>query len=71
MTRGPNGEQRHGDTVQKAMQVGRIATGQERNAPKPAHRAAGFARAASLTPEQRSAISRKGAQARKSNRPAA
>lgn len=33
MPRGPNGEKRHADTVQNAILIGRIATGELEDAP--------------------------------------
>ena len=63
MPRGPNGERRPSDPVAAAVMVGRIATGQLED-PKPQRRNAGLARARALTPERRSEIARKAAQAR-------
>ena len=63
MPRGPNGEKRPSDPVAAAVMVGRIATGQLED-PKPNRRKSGLARASALTPERRSEIARKAAQAR-------
>ena len=60
---GPNGEKRPSDPIAAAVMVGRIATGQLED-PKPVSRAGGLARAAALTPERRSDIARKAANAR-------
>jgi hypothetical protein len=69
MPKGPHGEKRPADVIGAAVMVGRIATGEiEDNptAPDKAHHSrggkkGGAARAAKLTPEQRSEIARKGA----------
>ena len=37
MPRGPKGEKRHAETVQNAMHIGRIATGEVDDAPSKAH----------------------------------
>ena len=63
MHRGPNGERRPSDPVAAAVMVGKIATGQVED-PKPQRRKAGVARAQALTPERRSEIARKAAEAR-------
>jgi hypothetical protein len=71
MPKGPKGEKRHADTVQNAMLIGRIATGDAQDTPSKAPnrakggKAGGAARAAKLTPEQRSDISRKALKARR------
>jgi hypothetical protein len=55
MPKGPKGERRHADTVQNAMLIGRIATGEVEDAPSKAPnrakggKAGGIARAAALT----------------------
>ena len=70
MPKGPQGQKRPRDVVSNAVKVMRIATGQEeeefeQDSKDPAARALGAkggkARAASLTPEQRSEIARKAA----------
>ena len=67
MPRGPNGERRPADTIGLAVKVARVATGEidddlaetgSRRGP------GGRARAAKLTPEERSEIARKAAAAR-------
>ena len=70
MPKGPRGEKRHADTVQNAMLIGRIATGEVEDTPSKAPnrakggRAGGEARAKALTEEQRVQIARKAALAR-------
>jgi hypothetical protein len=70
MPRGPKGEKRHADTVQNAMLIGRIATGEVDDAPSKAPNRAkggkigGAARAAKLSPRERQEIARKAALAR-------
>lgn len=70
MPKGPKGEKRHADTVQNAMLIARIATGEVEDAPSKAPnrakggKAGGAARASKLTPEQRKDISRKALKAR-------
>ncbi len=69
MARGPNGEKRPDDPVGCAVTVAKIATGQldeTRESPvkRRAGAAGGKARAARLTPAERSAAARKAAQAR-------
>jgi len=70
MPRGPKGEKRHADTIQNAMLVGRIATGEVDDIPSKAPnrakggKAGGNARADSLSPEQRKNIAKKAAKAR-------
>ena len=70
MPRGPNGEKRPADPMACAVTVAKIATG-EIEEPTPGRRAAGLAggpaRARALTPERRSEIARKAAQARWDN----
>ena len=70
MPRGPKGEKRPADVIGNAVQVMRIATGEvEESLGKAPKRAkggihGGKARAASLTPEQRSEIAHAAAMAR-------
>lgn len=70
MPKGPKGEKRHADTVQNAMLVGRIATGEVEDVPSKAPNRAkggkvgGMSRAESLSAEDRSKIAKKGAAAR-------
>jgi hypothetical protein len=71
MPRGPKGEKRPADVIGAALMVGKIATGEIEEGGEPATRAAaalgkrgGKARAASLTPEQRTEIARAAAAAR-------
>ena len=59
MVRGPNGEVRKGDSVQRAVQVMRIATRQEQEVLPGKKRNSGLARAAALSPERKSEIGRK------------
>lgn len=68
MPKGPRGEKRPADAVGLAVLVGKIATGEvedTRDDGKNYHRAGGkkggAARAAALTPEQRSEIAKKAA----------
>jgi hypothetical protein len=67
MPRGPKGEKRHADTVQNAMLIGRIATGEVEDTPSKAPnrarggKAGGKARAAKLSSEERQKIARKAA----------
>ena len=72
MPRGPRGERRPTDVISRAVQIMRIATGEEAEdvgpvddgkdpAAKAMRRKGGAARAKSLTPEQRQEIARKGA----------
>ena len=69
MPKGPNGQKRPGDVIGAAIMVARIATGEVQDNPLPddkAHhsrggKAGGAARAAALTPEQRSEIAKKAA----------
>lgn len=71
MPKGPKGEKRHADTVQNAMLIGRIATGDAEDAPSKAPgraaggRAGGAARATKLSPEERRAIAKLGANTRR------
>ncbi|MBI5261633.1 MAG: RNA-binding protein [Bradyrhizobium sp.] len=71
MPKGPKGEKRHADTVQNAMLIGRIATGEVEDTPSKAPNRAkggkigGASRAAKLTPEQRKEISVKALKARR------
>jgi hypothetical protein len=70
MPKGPKGEKRHADTVQNAVLIGRIATGEVDDAPSKAPNRAkggkigGKSRAKALSPERRSEISKKAAQKR-------
>ncbi|KQT05931.1 MULTISPECIES: hypothetical protein [unclassified Bradyrhizobium] len=70
MPKGPKGEKRHADTVQNAMLIGRIATGEVEDTPSKAPNRAkggavgGKARAGALSPERRSEIGKKAAQKR-------
>lgn len=70
MPKGPKGEKRHADTVQNAILIGRIATGEVEDTPSKAPNRAkggmsgGKARAEALSPNQRSAIAKKAAQKR-------
>ncbi|MCK1606340.1 RNA-binding protein [Bradyrhizobium sp. 166] len=70
MPKGPKGEKRHADTVQNAMLIGRIATGEVEDAPSKAPNRAkggkigGKARAEKLSPEERAAAAKKAANKR-------
>lgn len=70
MPRGPKGEKRPGDVIGAAIMVGRIATGEivEPRGKTPKRASGGLkggkARAAALTPEQRSEIARAASAAR-------
>ncbi|WP_339036050.1 RNA-binding protein [Bradyrhizobium symbiodeficiens] len=70
MPKGPKGEKRHADTVQNAMLIGRIATGEVEDTPSKAPNRAkggqigGRTRAERLTPEERSAVAKKAANKR-------
>jgi len=70
MPRGPKGEKRPADAIGNAVMVAKIATGEivedrpETNAAAALGKRGGRARAASLTPEQRSEIARVAADAR-------
>lgn len=70
MPKGPRGEKRHADTVQNAMLIGRIATGEVEDVPSKAPnrakggRIGGAARRDSLDAEQRSASAKHAAQKR-------
>jgi hypothetical protein len=65
MPKGPKGEKRHADTVQNAMLIGRIATGDVEDTPSRAPNRAkggkigGKSRADALSPEKRSEIAKK------------
>lgn len=69
MPKGPRGEKRPADVIGAAVLVGRIAVGEAEDNQLPADKAhhsaggkkGGAARAASLTPEQRSEIAKKAA----------
>lgn len=66
MPRGPKGERRPADVNARAVVVGRIATGEIKDARSPAPKRAkgGRARAKTLPPEARSEIARTAATAR-------
>jgi hypothetical protein len=69
MSKGPQGQNRPADAIGCAVMVARIATGEIQETPKPSNRvksgkAGAAARAAILTPEERTAIARKSADAR-------
>jgi hypothetical protein len=70
MPRGPKGEKRHADTVQNAMLIGRIATGEVDDTPSKAPNRAkggkigGTARAKALSTERKSEIAKKAAHKR-------
>jgi hypothetical protein len=69
MPKGPRGEKRPGDVIGAAVMVGRIATGEIEDNATPADKAhhsrggkkGGAARAAKLSPSERSEIARKAA----------
>jgi hypothetical protein len=70
MPKGPKGEKRHADTVQNAMLIGRIATGDVEDAPSKAPNRAkggkvgGRARAEALDAGRRAEIAKKAAETR-------
>ncbi len=73
MPKGPKGEKRPGDVIGTAIAVAKIATGEEAEhldddgkdpAAKSLGKRGGVARAAKLTPAQRSEIAKKAAKAR-------
>jgi hypothetical protein len=72
MPKGPNGEKRPADAIGLAVMVGKIATGEIKDAaadPAKAHHSAGgkkggASRAARLSPERRSEIAKTGAATR-------
>ena len=73
MPKGPKGEKRHADVAMNAVRIAQIATGEieddlDDDGKDPAAKALGAkggkARAAKLTPEQRSEIAKKAASAR-------
>jgi hypothetical protein len=70
MPKGPRGEKRYADTVQNAMLIGRIATGDVEDTPSKAPNRAkggkigGESRAQALSAEQRHQISKKAAESR-------
>ena len=77
MPKGPKGEKRPADVIGTAIKVARIATVEiedtaeddgKNKAAVELGRKGGKARAAKMTPEQRSEVARKAAQARWSNR---
>ena len=67
MPKGPKGEKRHADTIQNAMLIARIATGEVEDTPSKAPNRAkggkigGKSRANSLSPEKRSEIAKRAA----------
>lgn len=69
MPKGPNGQKRPADAIGLAVMIGKIATGEVEDTtadPSKAHHSrggkkGGAARAAALTPEQRSEIAKKAA----------
>jgi hypothetical protein len=69
MPKGPQGQKRPADVIGAAIMVGRIATGEEQDNPLPPEKAhhseggkkGGAARAAKLTPEERTQIARQAA----------
>lgn len=63
MPKGPQGQKRPADAIGGAVLVGKIATGEEEDAPARG-KTGGDARAASLTPKRRSQIAQKAAKAR-------
>jgi hypothetical protein len=74
MPRGPKGEKRHADTVQNAMLIGRIATGEVEDKPSKSPnrakggRVGGLARAAKLSPGERKTIAKSAAESRWGNK---
>ena len=72
MPKGPDGQKRPGDVIGAAVMVAKIATGEIADNATPADKAhhsrggkkGGAARAAALTPAERSAIAKKAAAAR-------
>lgn len=72
MPKGPRGEKRPADAIGRAVMIGKIATGEIEDNPTPEDKAhhsrggkkGGAARAAKLTPEERSDIARKAAATR-------
>lgn len=70
MPRGPRGEKRHADTVQNAILVARIATGEVEDTPSEAPNRAkggklgGKARAENLSAEQRHTIAQRASESR-------
>ena len=68
--RGPNGERRPRDPIARAVHVAKIATGEieeELEEKQPGKVNGGHARAASMTPEERSKLARTAARARWGN----
>ena len=69
MPKGPRGEKRPGDVIGAAIMVAKIATGEVEDNPTPEDKThhsrggkkGGAARAAALTPEQRSEIAKRAA----------
>jgi len=68
MPKGPRGEKRPADAIGLAVMIGKIATGEvvDTTTPIPSTRGTegGIARAAKLSPEERSAIARNASAAR-------
>ncbi len=66
MAKGPRGETRSADAIKRAMQIVRIATGEEPDTVKPPSPKAkgGKARAAKMAPAKRKAVAKKAAKAR-------
>ena len=71
MPKGPKGEKRKGDVIGAAIQIAKIATGEEEDTKDELSSAAaemgrkgGKARAKKLTPEERSEIAKKAARTR-------
>lgn len=75
MPQGPKGEKRPADSIQNAMRVGRIATGDDveefdaKSAAAQLGKRGGKARAAALSPQKRKEIAKKAAQKRWSKKP--
>ena len=74
MPKGPKGEERHADTVQNAMLIGRIATGEVEDVPSKAPnratggRIGGKARAENMTGEERAEIAEAASAARRAKK---
>ena len=68
MPKGPRGEKRPADAIGLAVMIGKIATGEVEDmlakSSSPRGTGGGIARAAKLSPEEKSAIARKAAAAR-------
>ncbi len=65
---GPNGEKRPGDVIGNAVHSCRVLVGDAEESYTGKHRNSGKARAEKLSPERRSEIARKAAEARWNNR---